>query len=91
MRAPERGRDLCQIVDDEQLNVEILQLDITDNRSVRAAVDTIISGNGRIDAVVNNAGVGPSRPSNGAPTKSGWRRSTRTSSAPYAWLGRRCP
>jgi NAD(P)-dependent dehydrogenase (short-subunit alcohol dehydrogenase family) len=37
---------------------EVLQLDVTDQASVRGAVDTVLQSEGRIDAVVNNAGVG---------------------------------
>ena len=38
--------------------VEVLELDVTDDRSVAAATATIIERTGRIDVVVNNAGVG---------------------------------
>jgi NAD(P)-dependent dehydrogenase (short-subunit alcohol dehydrogenase family) len=37
---------------------EVLQLDVTDRASVRVAVETVLDSAGRIDAVVNNAGVG---------------------------------
>jgi NAD(P)-dependent dehydrogenase (short-subunit alcohol dehydrogenase family) len=42
----------------ELAGAEVLQLDVTDQASVRAAVDTVLESEGRIDAVVNNAGVG---------------------------------
>lgn len=62
MRAPERGAELALLVADQGLNVEIAQLDVTDDASVRAAVDAIASSDGRIDVVVNNAGIGPFGP-----------------------------
>ena len=37
--------------------IEPLDLDVTDDASVRAAVDTVFAGTDRLDAVVNNAGV----------------------------------
>ena len=62
MRSPERGGDLLQTVDGERLDAELIRLDVTDDNSVRAAIDTITSREGRIDIVVNNAGVGPFAP-----------------------------
>jgi NAD(P)-dependent dehydrogenase (short-subunit alcohol dehydrogenase family) len=41
---------------------EVLALDVTDDRTVRAAVETVLEREGRISAVVNNAGVGPFAP-----------------------------
>jgi NAD(P)-dependent dehydrogenase (short-subunit alcohol dehydrogenase family) len=38
--------------------VDVLELDVTDDRSVAAAASTIVERAGRIDVVVNNAGVG---------------------------------
>jgi NAD(P)-dependent dehydrogenase (short-subunit alcohol dehydrogenase family) len=41
----------------QQANIEVLDLDVTDGRSVNDAVAAIIKKEGRIDVVINNAGV----------------------------------
>ncbi len=38
-------------------NVEKLVLDVTDEKNINDVVDTVISKEGRIDVLVNNAGV----------------------------------
>ncbi|XP_047320811.1 short-chain dehydrogenase ptmH-like [Impatiens glandulifera] len=43
-------------------NIETLQLDVSSNNSVESAVGAIVSKHGRIDIVVNNAGIGNSGP-----------------------------
>jgi NAD(P)-dependent dehydrogenase (short-subunit alcohol dehydrogenase family) len=43
-------------------HTEVLRLDVTDDDSVRRAVDVVLDRAGHIDAVVNNAGVGPFGP-----------------------------
>jgi NAD(P)-dependent dehydrogenase (short-subunit alcohol dehydrogenase family) len=40
------------------LQIELLTLDVTDDSAVQAVVNTIITNEGKIDVVVNNAGVG---------------------------------
>src|SRR5438128_7716934 len=57
MRTPEKAEDLKRIVD-----IECIRLDVTDVDSVKAAIAETLEKFGRIDAVVNNAGlavVGP--------------------------------
>src|ERR1700678_1791886 len=41
----------------QHAHIEVLDLDVTDNHSITAAVATILKKEGRIDTVVNNAGV----------------------------------
>jgi len=41
----------------QQANIEVLDVDVTNGKSVTDAVATIIKNEGRIDVVVNNAGV----------------------------------
>jgi NAD(P)-dependent dehydrogenase (short-subunit alcohol dehydrogenase family) len=38
--------------------VRLIQLDVNDDESVQAAVQQVIDHHGRIDVLVNNAGVG---------------------------------
>src|SRR5262245_8632157 len=40
------------------VEVEIVELDVSDDSSVRRAVDQVIATAGQIDIVVNNAGIG---------------------------------
>ena len=42
---------------DQQTNIEVLDVEVTNGKSVTDAVATIIKKQGRIDVVVNNAGV----------------------------------
>jgi short-subunit dehydrogenase len=40
------------------LPLEVVQLDVNDDRSVSDAIDKIVAENNRIDVLVNNAGYG---------------------------------
>jgi NAD(P)-dependent dehydrogenase (short-subunit alcohol dehydrogenase family) len=42
----------------EAEGAKVLKLDVTDDRSMKLAVDTLLTAEGRIDALVNNAGYG---------------------------------
>src|SRR5215217_1898319 len=44
------------IVDKQQLPVRVVRLDVTDENSIKSAIESILSEAGRIDLLVNNAG-----------------------------------
>lgn len=50
-------RDAARTVGVER-GIEIAELDVTDAASITACVDGVIARHGRLDALVNNAGVG---------------------------------
>ena len=41
----------------ETLGIQILEVDVTSDQSVKNAIDAVIEKEGRIDILVNNAGV----------------------------------
>ncbi len=49
--------DLEELGQKENLRLGVVELDVTDDRSVNEAVDRIVRDAGRIDIVVNNAGI----------------------------------
>ena len=58
MRNPERGTKMTTVQSGENLPIKIIQLDVTSDKSVREAIQSILSESGRIDVLVNNAGFG---------------------------------
>ena len=54
LRDAATGRDLA-----EQIGALPVQMDVTDLGQVTAAVDAVASEFGRLDVLVNNAGIGP--------------------------------
>jgi NAD(P)-dependent dehydrogenase (short-subunit alcohol dehydrogenase family) len=53
---------LRQLAEREQLVLHIVELDVTDDASVEQAIEAILGTTGRLDVVVNNAGVSYSGP-----------------------------
>ena len=53
----EHASELQRLAGDENLRVRVIELDVQNTLSVKAAVDLVVREQGRIDAVVNNAGL----------------------------------
>jgi NAD(P)-dependent dehydrogenase (short-subunit alcohol dehydrogenase family) len=58
VRSINKSASLQSTADAERLPLKLIQLDVTDDSSVKAAVEQIVSEKGRIDVLVNNAGYG---------------------------------
>jgi len=52
------ARRVAKMADIQSEGAKVVSLDVTDEQSMRTAVDTILSAESRIDALVNNAGYG---------------------------------
>lgn len=57
LRSPGKADELRDKIAADNLPVEIVQLDVTSEESVNAAVAAVMDKTGRIDALVNNAGI----------------------------------
>ena len=57
-RNTNKSANLQSTADAERLPLKLIQLDVTDDSSVKGAVEKIVSEKGRIDVLVNNAGYG---------------------------------
>lgn len=62
MRQPDdkntsKKAELQRIAQQENLNISVLELDVTSDASVAQAVQTVVTEDGKIDVLVNNAGV----------------------------------
>jgi NAD(P)-dependent dehydrogenase (short-subunit alcohol dehydrogenase family) len=60
MRDPSRGGALATAAADAGVAVEVVTLDVTSDESVAAAIAQVVDEHGRIDVLVNNAGLGTS-------------------------------
>lgn len=62
MRKLAKSDALRKVIEDEQLDMEVLELDVTKVETIDAVVQAIIDKDGRIDILVNNAGAGFAKP-----------------------------
>ncbi|MCL6642020.1 MAG: SDR family oxidoreductase [Candidatus Bipolaricaulota bacterium] len=58
MRNLEKAVELRKIIESERLPIELAQLDVCNDSSVKVAITQIVQKSGRIDVLVNNAGYG---------------------------------
>lgn len=56
------ANELRALAQQEHLAIELVNVDVTDDTSVQQAIEHVIRKSGRIDVVVNNAGVSSSGP-----------------------------
>jgi NAD(P)-dependent dehydrogenase (short-subunit alcohol dehydrogenase family) len=56
MRRPDRAPELASTAKDK-LPIKILPMDVDDDASVVKAIAQVLAGGGRIDVLVNNAGI----------------------------------
>jgi NADP-dependent 3-hydroxy acid dehydrogenase YdfG len=58
MRKLDKSSIVKAAAEKEKLPIKIVKLDVTDDQSVKDAIQSVVSENGRIDVLVNNAGYG---------------------------------
>jgi len=58
MRNLKKADALKEKIASDNLDIEILQLDVTDNASIQKAMEAIVTKDGKIDILLNNAGAG---------------------------------
>ncbi|MDQ4074297.1 MAG: SDR family NAD(P)-dependent oxidoreductase, partial [Thermoproteota archaeon] len=58
MRNLQKSTELKSIEEKEKIPLKFLELDVTDDNSVRDAIQAIVKESGRIDVLINNAGYG---------------------------------
>jgi NAD(P)-dependent dehydrogenase (short-subunit alcohol dehydrogenase family) len=69
-RDQERGRAATQLVSSTGADARFVQLDVTNDASVNAAIAHIASDSGRLDILINNAGIALDSPFGGPTTTS---------------------
>ena len=62
MRNLDKSAPLREVAESGNLPLELLALDVTDEASMSNAVAKILAADGRIDVLVNNAGIGEASP-----------------------------
>lgn len=58
MRSLKKSNTITELASNEDLPLQVIQLDVNDDTSVRDAVSKIVTENERIDVLINNAGFG---------------------------------
>ncbi len=58
MRNLKKSQKLKEHVENENLDIEILKLDVSDQSTINSATDHVIKKDGKIDLLLNNAGAG---------------------------------
>lgn len=62
MRNLKKAEALQKRIMEEKLDIEIVQLDVVNSKSIETAVKTIVEKDGKIDILINNAGAGMAKP-----------------------------
>jgi len=57
MRDQQRSPQLQQVAGDNNLPIIVLPMDVLDDRSVQSAINNVLSKEGSIDVLINNAGI----------------------------------
>jgi len=57
VRNPGSADDLKAAIDEANGAIELLEIDVNDEASIRTAIDSVLSTEGQIDVLVNNAGI----------------------------------
>ena len=58
MRNLKKSKTITELASNEGLALQVIQLDVNDDRSVKSAVSKIVTESERIDILINNAGFG---------------------------------
>ena len=62
MRNPDGAPELAEFSAAEKLPVSVVRLDVDSDESVRRGIEEVLATRGRIDVLVNNAGIGGEGP-----------------------------